>query len=102
MWRGGRAESLKRGSYAAIDDVLTPRIVVDVDSDAAEGGDFGGELLEAGVVLPNAASFVSLWVDVRGVSRGWRGARAEEYTFLAHRRRTCLRSRTERRRSEGR
>jgi hypothetical protein len=26
-------------------------VVVDVDGDAAEGGDFAGELVEAGVVL---------------------------------------------------
>ena len=31
--------------------MLVSRIVVDVDGDAAEGGDFGGEFGEAGVVL---------------------------------------------------
>lgn len=44
MGGGGRA-------YAVINDVLVARIVVDVDCDAAEGGDFGGEFGEAGVVL---------------------------------------------------
>lgn len=39
------------GGYAVIDDVLAPGIVVDVDCDSAEGGDFGGEFGEAGVVL---------------------------------------------------
>ena len=31
--------------------MLVSSVVVDVDCDAAEGGDFGGELGEAGVVL---------------------------------------------------
>lgn len=31
--------------------MLVSCIVVDVDGDAAEGGDFGGEFGEAGVVL---------------------------------------------------
>lgn len=39
------------GPYAVVDDMLVPCIVVDVDCDTAEGGDFGGELGEAGVVL---------------------------------------------------
>lgn len=30
---------------------MIARIVIDVDCDAAESGDFGGELVEAGVVL---------------------------------------------------
>jgi len=37
--------------YAVLDDILAARVVVDVDGDAAQGGDFGGELGEAGVVL---------------------------------------------------
>lgn len=48
--------------YAVIDDILVPRIVVDVDCDAAEGGDFGGELVEAGVILPVA---ILCWLYVR-------------------------------------
>ena len=64
-----KAESMKQRPYAAIDDILTSCIVVDVDCDAAEGGDFGGELLEAGVVLPNAPSVNSLLVDMKKVSR---------------------------------
>ncbi len=44
------------GTYAVIDHVLIASIVVDVDGDAAEGGDFGGEFGEAGVVL-------SVWVE---------------------------------------
>lgn len=39
------------GAYAIIDDMLVSCIVVDVDRDAAEGGDFGGEFGEAVVVL---------------------------------------------------
>jgi len=87
---------VKGGAYAAIDDILTPCIIVDVDCNAAEGGDLGGELLEAGVVLPNAASFVSLRVEARGVGRGLEGRKEKGYTVLARRRRTCLRSRIER------
>ena len=30
---------------------MVPSVVVDVDCDAAEGGDLGGEFIEAGVVL---------------------------------------------------
>lgn len=36
---------------AVVKDVLITGVVVDVDCDAAEGGDFGGEFGEAGVVL---------------------------------------------------
>lgn len=39
------------GAYAIVDDMLVSCIVVDVDRDAAEGGDFGREFGEAGVVL---------------------------------------------------
>jgi len=35
----------------AVDDVLVARVVVDVDCDAAQRRDFGGEVVEAGVVL---------------------------------------------------
>ena len=38
-------------AYAIIYDFLAPRIVVDVDCHAAQGRDFGGEFIEAGVVL---------------------------------------------------
>ena len=41
------------GAYAVVDDMLVAGIVVDVYCDAAEGGDFGGELIEAGIVLSN-------------------------------------------------
>lgn len=40
-----------RTAYAIINDILRAGIVVDIDGDAAEGGDFGGEVGEAGVVL---------------------------------------------------
>ena len=38
-------------TYRVIDDSLITRIVVDVDGDAAQGGHFRGEFIEAGVVL---------------------------------------------------
>ena len=38
-------------TYTTINNALIPRIIVDVDGDAAEGGYFRGELGEAGVVL---------------------------------------------------
>lgn len=41
----------RRRTYAVVDDVLVSSVVVDVDGDAAKGGDFGGEFGEAGVVL---------------------------------------------------
>lgn len=42
---------MEGGWYAVVDDILAAGIVVDVDRDAAQGGDFGGELRESGVVL---------------------------------------------------
>lgn len=39
-------------SYATIKNILVSGIVVDVDCDAAQGGYFGGKLIEAGIVLP--------------------------------------------------
>lgn len=39
------------GLGGVVDDVLVARIVVDVDGDAAQGGDFGGEGGEGVVVL---------------------------------------------------
>lgn len=40
-----------KGAYAVVDDMLVAGIIIDVYCDAAEGGDFGGELIEAGIVL---------------------------------------------------
>jgi hypothetical protein len=42
-------------TYGVVDDLLAPGIVVDVDGDAAEGGDLGGELGEEAVVLAGMA-----------------------------------------------
>jgi len=47
----GRKEKGERGTYRVVDDILTAGIVIYVYGDAAEGGDFGGELGEAVVVL---------------------------------------------------
>lgn len=47
--KGGGRGGGKR--YAVLDDILAARVVIDVDCDAAQCGDFGGELGEAGVVL---------------------------------------------------
>lgn len=58
-------------AYAVVDDVLVSCIVVNVDCDAAKGGDFGGELGEAAVVLSGG-----WWLgDVRrwGVGRDGEG-----------------------------
>ena len=41
-----------------VNDILRASVVVDVDSHAAEGRDFGGELVEASIVL--AFALVSL------------------------------------------
>lgn len=40
-----------KGTYAGVDELMVAGVVIDVDCYAAEGGDFGGELVEAGVVL---------------------------------------------------
>jgi len=47
----GKKEKGERGTYRVVDDILTSGIVIYVYGDAAEGGDFGGELGEAVVVL---------------------------------------------------
>lgn len=51
--RGLGREGRGRGKepYAIINDMLVAGIIIYVYCDAAEGGDFGGELIEAGVVL---------------------------------------------------
>lgn len=51
---GGWVAGIRRGmgAYAAVKDILVAGVIVDVDCDAAEGGDLGGEFIEAGVVLP--------------------------------------------------
>ena len=47
----GRARKVEERTYAIVDHMLVSSVVVDVDCDAAEGGNFGGEFGEAGVVL---------------------------------------------------
>lgn len=51
----GRSSGKGRGRgkepYAVVNNMLVAGIIIDVYSDAAEGGDFGGELIEAGIVL---------------------------------------------------
>ena len=42
---------LRKGTYTVINDLLAPRIVVDIDCYAPQGRDFGGEFIEAGVIL---------------------------------------------------
>lgn len=75
-----KREGGERKADAIINDVLVARAVVNVDRDAAQGGDFGGEGGEAGVVL-------SVW------SEGWkevcgRGEGEEGRTARGRRRRT--------------
>ena len=48
--RDGRGEG-ERKAYAVINDMLVAGIIIDVYCDAAESGDFGGQLVEAGIVL---------------------------------------------------
>ena len=40
-------------TYSTVNDFLTAGIIVNVDCDASQGGDFGGKLIQAGVVLPS-------------------------------------------------
>lgn len=37
----GRTGEQRRGAYSVVDDILGPRVVVDVDGHAAQGGDLG-------------------------------------------------------------
>lgn len=57
LWKLGR-------TYGTIDDVLIARIVVDVYCYATQSGDFGGEFVEARVVLSVLFSLAlcSLWL----------------------------------------
>ena len=41
-----------RDAYAVVYNILAPGVVIDVNCDTTQSGDFGGELVEAGVVLP--------------------------------------------------
>jgi len=71
--RGGLRGGGKR--YAVLDDILAARVVVDVDGDAAQGGDFGGELGEAGLVLSGGGergggSVRFLWGGAEGPGPG--------------------------------
>jgi hypothetical protein len=43
-----------RDPYRVVQHILAAGVVVDVDGHAAQGRDFGGELLEPGVVLSGA------------------------------------------------
>ena len=43
-------------AYAVVNDILAPRIIVDVDCHAAQGRDFGGEFIETRVVLAGVVS----------------------------------------------
>lgn len=47
----GGKEGKRKEPYAVVDDMLVAGIIIDVYCDAAEGGDFGGEFIETGVVL---------------------------------------------------
>ncbi len=51
MGREGEEERRGKVTDAVLDDMLVAGIVIDIYCDAAEGGDFGGELIEAGIVL---------------------------------------------------
>lgn len=42
---------MEEWTYAVVYYMLVSSVVIDVDCHAAEGGDFGGEFGEAGVVL---------------------------------------------------
>jgi len=72
----GLGESERR-TYAIIDDALVASIVVDVYCDAAEGGDFGGEFGEAGVVLSGWGLLAGIFWAVELCCRG--GGRRERY-----------------------
>ena len=47
----GKERRVEERTYAVFNHMLVSSVVVDIDSDAAEGGNFGGEFGEAGVIL---------------------------------------------------
>lgn len=68
-------------AYSRINNMLVSCAVVDVDCDAAQGGDFGCEFVEAGVVL----SFCI--VSLRSFSRAsiaWVTCRDVLFAFVGH------------------
>jgi hypothetical protein len=63
--RGGKKGKGEK-AYSRVYNVLIARIVVNIDCDAPERGDFGGEFVEAGVVLSSIMlSVVVSWDHVR-------------------------------------
>ena len=72
-----RIQNIREGreTYGRLDHLVGPGGIVDVDGYAAEGGDLGGELVEAGIVLAFAlVGFGHFGVFVRLVARrGWEG-----------------------------
>lgn len=62
---GSKRQRKKVSTYAVIDYILAPRIVVDVDRNAAQRGDFGGKFREAGVVLSLCSDRDLAWNEKR-------------------------------------
>lgn len=52
-------EDWDRDTYGVVQHPLVARVVVDVDRHAAQGRDFGGQLVQARVVLPVARALAS-------------------------------------------
>jgi hypothetical protein len=51
MVRGREVEKREGGTYSAINNMLIPRIIVDIYRHSAEGRHFRGEFVEAGIIL---------------------------------------------------
>ena len=78
----GRDAPAGEETYSTVNDFLTTGIIVDVDCNASQRGDFGGKLIQAGVVLPSNVNTGTRLVPAEEASPG--------YTFLARRRPTWL------------
>lgn len=100
----GVGASGRRRAYRVVQHSLVARVVVDVDRDAAQGRDLGGELVEAGVVLPGErllsargvqAGVWELWwargMDGSGELRPGRLRRVDVVPVWVYRRRECAR-----------
>jgi hypothetical protein len=57
--------------YRRVDNALVARIVVNVDCDAAQGRDFGGEFVETGVVLSACELAVACYIVGYRLGAAW-------------------------------
>jgi hypothetical protein len=68
-------------AYGVVDDLMAASIVVDVNGHAAKGRDLGGQLVEAGVVLPLALVCLGHGDRLQEMGRGGGGFKVRPPTL---------------------